>query len=84
MTAFVQAHLPEVCKIVQDDYNGRWYIVYPERAPKSVSWTKRGYGDAASRAIWTGWAFHTETTGEVPPWRTTDLDKIIQDEVANI
>jgi hypothetical protein len=75
VTDFITKNLPAEARRVQDDANGRWLITYPLRAPKSVSWTKRGFATGASLALFTAWSYHRECTGESPPWRFADLEQ---------
>lgn len=84
VTAFVAKHLPNEAKCQEDAYNGRWFIIYEGRVPKSVSWTKRGFSAAASRAIWLGWEYHREMTGVYPPWNMAALEKEVREEVEKL
>lgn len=84
VTSFVVKHLPPEARCQQHDCNGRWYILYGDRAPRSISWTKRGYSSAASMAIWTAWELHKEATGLHPPWNLSALDKEAHEQVGAI
>ena len=70
---FVQKHCPESVHIFCDEYNGRWQVVSSEGAKKSVSWTKRGFGLAASETLDHAWSFHKDTTGADPPFSLEEL-----------
>lgn len=76
VTKHIAAFLPTPASVLQDDYNGRWYINYLGKNSVSFSWTKRGYGAAAALALHKGWAWHTEVCGEAPQW---SLDELARD-----
>lgn len=71
--SFVELHGPPVGRIVKDDDNGRFFVVYPGEHRKSVSWTQRGMNSASIAALQWWWTYHTRATGEVPPQFVSDL-----------
>lgn len=83
VTRFITKYLPTEARLQQDDYNGRWFGIYPDRAPKNISWTKGGYSSAAMKAIWAAWQVHREMTGAEPPWNTAEMDQEIQEGMRN-
>jgi hypothetical protein len=56
-----------------DNDNGRFFVLYPDRERKSVSWTKRGMTEAARTALKLAWQYHTEATLELPPKEVADF-----------
>ena len=75
VTEHVRKHLPAGATVLQDDYNGRWFVNYPSKRSVSISWTKRGYAAAAAHAIHTAWRLHGEVSGEEPSWPLAALGK---------
>ena len=75
-TLYIKKSAPPEGDIVQDDYNGRWRCFYPERDPKSVSWTKRGLHPAANVCLHQLWTWHEEATGMPAPFDITELLKV--------
>jgi hypothetical protein len=76
VTMWLEKHLPPTIKLVCDDYNGRWRVIFEaELIWRSVSWTKRGYAKAASLVLHTAWTFHFDATGEQPEFDIDELEK---------
>ena len=59
--------------IVCDDYNGRWRVISPSMEWKSISWTKRGYQNAALEATHQSWVYYQDATGHTAPFSLTEL-----------
>ena len=72
-TLFIKKHAPPSGDVWCDDYNGRWKCYFPDKAPKSVSWTKRGLHEAANVALHQLWTWHEEDTGLPSPFPIADL-----------
>lgn len=65
--AFVEAHMPPGARISTDHWCGRFKVAYHAKS-KSVSWTTRGMPSAGLECLRVLWEWHTERTGEAPPF----------------
>jgi hypothetical protein len=65
---WIDSHKPESVLIVTDDKYGRFRVVGPTKALRSVSWTRRGWKEAAMEVLHTSWLFHTDALGSAPPF----------------
>lgn len=70
---FVMKHKPADAKVHVGIANGRFLCVYPQRKPRSYSWTDRGEAKAVQLALRQLWEWHTESTGIVAPALVGDL-----------
>ena len=48
VTQWIEKFMPDDIVVECDDYNGRWRVISSDLEWKSISWTKRGYEQAAA------------------------------------
>ncbi|CAK0869638.1 unnamed protein product, partial [Prorocentrum cordatum] len=74
ITDWIRKHTPGSAEIQRDDYNGRRRVIHDGMKKwKSISWTKRGFEQAACEVIHWSWLFHTEFSGAASPFGTEAL-----------
>lgn len=70
----VEDHMPPSTRLFTDEDNGRFRVITEDYEMKSVSWTRRGFGQAAAEAISVAWGFHMDKyPGQAPPFDLNDL-----------
>ena len=55
-------------------------VISPSLEWKSISWTKRGFQNAALEVIYIAWEFHTHATGLESPFDIKELALRFADE----
>lgn len=73
VTGWLLKYAPTSVTIQTDDHNGRWRIISPNFDSKSVSWTRRGFQEAAFEALHVAWSFDYDFTGQPAPFKLEDL-----------
>lgn len=75
-TAFIKEWKPDGSHVLTDVSMGRWVLVYPGHARRSVSWSKRGFQDAAILVIDALWTWHISAGGGQPAWSLAQLHNL--------
>ena len=78
-TDFLRLHAPPSVAILQDDFNGRWRVVSESGEWRSISWTRRGFQNALSIALFQAYEFEAILTGVPAPFNMKEL----ADEIAS-
>ena len=75
ITEWIEKNLPEGVTVICDDYNGRWRVISMNLDWKSISWTSRGYEQAASEVLAKAWEYYRDDTGFDAPYDLATLRK---------
>jgi hypothetical protein len=82
ITDWIMKHGPSSTSVVCDDYNGRWRVISANLDWRSISWTKRGYQQAAFEVLRQAWLYHQDYTGHKCPFDMSSLEKKWEDVAA--
>jgi hypothetical protein len=77
---WIEKYSPTDIEIVTDDYNGRWRVISPDLAWKSISWTKRGWENAACETLYWAWKLHGDESDEQSPFDMDEFQKRFRDD----
>jgi hypothetical protein len=80
VTAFICLRKPPSIFVMEDDYNGRWRVISPDGVSRSISWTKRGYAQAAAEVLYVSWELEANASGQAPPFDLAELAKEFAEE----
>ena len=81
ISQWIDEHKGPSTTIQCDDYNGRWRVIAANLQWRSISWTKRGFENAALEVLHQSWEFHTDHTGHEAPFDLDALAQRYQDDV---
>jgi len=82
ITKWIIDHTPTSVTIVCDDYNGRWRVISADLNWRSVSWTKRGFQNAALEVVHQAWLYECDSTGRSAPFDLGELESRFAGESA--
>lgn len=68
VTAWLEKYVPSSVTLMEDDYNGRWRVISPDLQWRSISWTKRGWQEAAYEVLRQSWKYAKEVLEEECPF----------------
>ncbi len=69
--SLVEDAMPCVCRVLVDEFNGRFRMYYPGFKDRSISWSKRSVKVAIQEALTQAWDWHFAVTGVRMPAHLT-------------